>query len=49
MLQDILKGKQTEIDFINGRIVEYAKTLGITVDINEMLTSVIKGLERGVM
>ena len=45
MLQDILKGKKTEIDFINGRIVEYAKMLGERVPLNEMLTSLIKGLE----
>ena len=47
MLQDILIGKRTEIDFINGRIVEYAKKLGIRVPINEVLTTLIKGLEKG--
>lgn len=45
MLQDVLKGKSTEIDFINGRIVEYGKKLGIKVDTNEFLTVLIKGLE----
>jgi 2-dehydropantoate 2-reductase len=46
MLQDVLKGKKTEIDFINGRIVKYAKELGIRVPINESLTYLIKGMER---
>lgn len=46
MLQDVLKGKNTEIDFINGRIVNYAEELGIKVPLNEILTSLIKGLER---
>jgi 2-dehydropantoate 2-reductase len=46
MLQDILKGKPTEIDFLNGKIVEFAKDLGIRVPINELLTFLIKGLER---
>ncbi len=46
MLQDVLKGKNTEIDFINGRIVKYAQELGVDVPINETLTYLIKGLER---
>ncbi len=46
MLQDVLKGKPTEIDFINGRIVEFGKKLGIEVVTNELLTALIKGLER---
>ncbi len=45
MLQDVLKGKPTEIDFINGRIVEFGKKLGIEVVLNELLTVLIKGLE----
>ena len=48
MLQDILKGKNTEIDFLNGIIVEQAKDLGISVPINELLTKLIKGLERSI-
>ena len=48
MLQDILKGKNTEIDFLNGIIVEQAKELGISVPINELLTQLIKGLERSI-
>ena len=46
MLQDILKDKPTEIDFLNGRIVEIAKDIGIKVPINELLTFLIKGLEQ---
>ncbi|MFW9939216.1 MAG: ketopantoate reductase family protein [Candidatus Thorarchaeota archaeon] len=45
MLQDILNGKTTEIDFLNGRIVIYANKLGIEVPINKVLTTLIKGLE----
>lgn len=45
MLQDILKGKKTEIDYINGRIVKYAYELNIKVPINETLTYLVKGLE----
>ena len=46
MLQDILKDKPTEIDFLNGKIVELAKEVGAKVPINELLTFLIKGLER---
>ncbi|MFX1443241.1 MAG: ketopantoate reductase family protein [Promethearchaeota archaeon] len=46
MLQDVLKGKKTEIEFINGRIVKYAQELGVNVPINETLTYLIKGLEQ---
>ncbi|MFX1345392.1 MAG: ketopantoate reductase family protein [Promethearchaeota archaeon] len=45
MLQDILNGTATEIDFINGRVLIYAKELGIKTPINELLTHLIKGLE----
>ena len=46
MLQDILKAKKTEIDFINGKIVDYAKELDIETPINTVLTLLIKGLEK---
>lgn len=46
MLQDILKDKPTEIDFLNGKIVELAKEVDAKVPINELLTFLVKGLER---
>lgn len=45
MLQDIINGNPTEIDFINGRVVAYAEELNIEVPINKLLTHLIKGLE----
>jgi 2-dehydropantoate 2-reductase len=45
MLQDVINRSPTEIDFINGRIVVYAKELGVKVPINELITHLIKGLE----
>jgi len=45
MLQDILNGQPTEIDFINGRVLKYAKDLNVKAPINELLTHLIKGLE----
>ena len=46
MLQDILKDKPTEIDFLNGKVVELANDIGAKAPINELLTFLIKGLER---
>ncbi len=45
MLQDVLKKRKTEIDYINGAIVREAKTLNIPVPINEALTSLVKTIE----
>jgi len=47
MLQDILNGKKTEIDILNGKIVDLANKLKIKVGVNEILTLLIKGLESG--
>lgn len=46
MLQDVLSGKKTEIEHINGKILEYANQLGEKVPINETLTCLVKGLEK---
>jgi len=46
MYQDIAKGNRTEIDFLNGKIVELAKKHHIQTPVNEMLVSFIRFLER---
>jgi 2-dehydropantoate 2-reductase len=45
MLQDVLKKKKTEIDFINNVIVRQGQSLGIPVPINSTLVSLIKTIE----
>jgi len=45
MYQDIVKGKRTEIDFLNGKIVELGKKHEVPTPINEVLTACIKFLE----
>jgi len=45
MLQDVLKGKKTEIDSINGYIVRLARKHSIPVPVNETMLSLIKALE----
>jgi 2-dehydropantoate 2-reductase len=46
MLQDIQKGKSTEIDAINGAVVVRGKRLGIATPVNETLTNLIHALEK---
>jgi len=45
MLQDILNGKRTEIDSINGAVVRYAERLGRDVPLNRTLTALVKAIE----
>ena len=46
MLQDVLKNRFTEIDFMNGKIVQLAEELNINVPFNKIITLLIKGLEK---
>lgn len=45
MLQDVEKGKRTEIDFINGAISNLGKRKGVKTPLNNLLTHLVKGLE----
>ena len=45
MWEDLNKGRQPEIDFINGAVVKEAKTIGISTPINSALCSLIKTAE----
>ena len=46
MLQDVLKEKRTEIDFINGTIMREAEKLRIPVPVNALLTRLVQALEQ---
>lgn len=45
MLQDVLAKRQTEIDFMNGAIVEWGRKTGVPTPLNQALWELIKGLE----
>ncbi|MEE4357575.1 MAG: 2-dehydropantoate 2-reductase [Desulfococcaceae bacterium] len=45
MLQDILRGAETEISVINGAIVEKGEELGISTPVNRFLTRMVQALE----
>jgi 2-dehydropantoate 2-reductase len=46
MLQDIERGKRTEIDFINGAVIEIGKESGFDTPVNETLCGLVRFLER---
>jgi 2-dehydropantoate 2-reductase len=48
MLQDIERGRRTEIDVINGAIVKYGRKVGVKTPVNELLTTLIRGLEKSI-
>ncbi len=45
MLQDIEAKRATEIDYINGKIIEYGQRAGISTPYNTTLRSLVKALE----
>ena len=47
MGQDMLKGRRTEIDHLNGFIAEKGKAIGLAVEANAALTEIVKRVERG--
>src|SRR6516162_50368 len=49
MLQDLERGRKTEIDFINGYVVALGHASGMLVSINAAITELVHQIERGVL
>ncbi len=47
ILQDLERGKRTEVDFLNGKILRVAKELGQHTPVNEKIVEVVKEIEQG--
>jgi 2-dehydropantoate 2-reductase len=47
MGQDMLKGRRTEIEFLNGFVVGEGEKLGMPCRANAVLTDIVKRVERG--
>lgn len=45
MLQDLMSGRQTEIDCINGAIVAHAQQVGLSVPANQTLTRLVRAMQ----
>jgi 2-dehydropantoate 2-reductase len=43
--QDLARGKKTEVDFLNGYIVELGKRYGIATPYNESVHALVKMME----
>lgn len=46
MLQDIERGRRTEIDYLNGRIASLAEQSGVQAPVNATLAALVRALER---
>lgn len=49
MLQDIQRGRKTEIDALNGAVVELGKKHGIATPVNEFITHLLKAKEKNLV
>ena len=49
MLQDFERGRETEVDFINGYVVTLGHASGVPVHMNAAITDLVHQIERGVL
>lgn len=47
MLQSLERGRRTEIDYLNGYVVEKAREKGVPVPVNAALTALVREIETG--
>ena len=47
-LSGIEAARRTEVDFINGKFVEYGQRAGVDTPFNRTMLSLVKGLESGI-
>jgi 2-dehydropantoate 2-reductase len=45
MCQDIMRGRRTEIGFLNGKVSELGRRHGVATPVNDVLTSLIRFME----
>jgi 2-dehydropantoate 2-reductase len=49
LLQDVLKGRQTEVDYLNGYVVRKGREVGVATPMNEAIVAIVKQLEAGAL
>jgi 2-dehydropantoate 2-reductase len=47
LLQDVLKGRRTEVDYLNGYVVQQGREVGVPTPVNEAIVAVTHNLEAG--
>jgi len=48
-IQDILKGRRTELDFMNGLVVKKGQEANVPTPLNEAVTSIVRQIEQGTL
>lgn len=46
MLQDVMKGRKTEIDYLNGKIIKLAEKHELEIPINQLIVKIINFMEK---
>jgi 2-dehydropantoate 2-reductase len=49
VLQDLLKGRKSEVDMINGLVVEESKRRGYAAPANARVTAIVRQIETGTL
>lgn len=49
MLQDFERGRETEIDYVNGYVVDLAQSLGVAATLNAQLVAKVRGITAGAL
>jgi len=47
LLQDVIRGRRTEIEFLNGAVCEHGKQVGIKTPYNDAVVTIVRGLGVG--
>ena len=47
LLQDVIKGRRTEVDYLNGKIVKEGERLGVPTPVNSAIVELMRELESG--
>jgi 2-dehydropantoate 2-reductase len=47
MLQDLERGAKTEVDVINGAVVERGRAYGVLTPVNERVVELVHAMEKG--
>lgn len=49
LLQDILKGRRTEVDYLNGYVARKGREVGLPTPVNEAIVALVKQVEAGTL
>lgn len=47
LLQDVIRGRRTEIDFLNGAVCDHGKKVGVKTPFNDAVVGIVRGLGVG--